>query len=184
MSTLHRFEFDELPKEIGDRLAPRVTRLGYLGEFFKCAAHQPEALAAFIDFTEAGKKGLPDNLVELIALSCAVWMGNDYERNQHERLCIKLGFHREWVAAVERLKPAEEPLLGDDERSIQRLVLSMLETRGKDSGALFDEAIHRLGEAPAIAVLMVVGRYVVHALLVNSLGLAPPVPSIFAEVEA
>lgn len=44
-----RIELDDLPPPVATRLAPRVKRLGYLGEFFKCTAHQPEALAAFID---------------------------------------------------------------------------------------------------------------------------------------
>ena len=37
------------------------------------------------------------------------------------------------------------------------------------------------GPEPAVAVMMVLGRYLVHALIVNSLGLAPPVPSIFED---
>lgn len=180
MSALHRFEFDELPAEIRRRLAARVERLGYLGEFFKCAAHQPAALAAFIDFTEAGKGALPDRLVELIALSCAVWMGNDYERHQHERLCVKLGFDIAWIGAVCRLDAEGQSVLGDDEALVQRLVLTMLDSKGKAAGSLFEETVARLGQAEAMAVLMVVGRYVVHGLIVNSLDLAPPVPSIFA----
>jgi len=33
-------------------LRPRVERLGYLGEFFRYTAHQPQALISFLDFTE------------------------------------------------------------------------------------------------------------------------------------
>lgn len=65
-----------------------MKRLGYLGEFFKCAAQQPRVLAAFIEFTEASQKGLSSRLVEVIALTCTAWMGDTYERNQHERLCV------------------------------------------------------------------------------------------------
>src|SRR5690606_37292860 len=129
MSSLRRFEFDELPQPVADRLAARVKRLGYLGEFFRCTAHQPEALAAFIDFTEAGKGGLPNTLVETIALTCAGWMGNAYERNQHERLCLKLGFSRDWVREINRLAPEEAELLGTEEKLVQRLVLTILETK-------------------------------------------------------
>jgi hypothetical protein len=32
-----------------------------------------------------------------------------------------------------------------------------------------------------MAVLLVIGRYVTHSLVVNALALAPPVESIFAE---
>ena len=116
----------------------------------------------------------------MIALSCAVWMGNDYERHQHERLCVKLGFDIAWIGAVCRLDAEGQSVLGDDEALVQRLVLTMLDSKGKAAGSLFEETVARLGQAEAMAVLMVVGRYVVHGLIVNSLDLAPPVPSIFA----
>ena len=90
-----RLEFEDFPPEVSERLAPRVERLGYLGEFFKCAVHQPEGLAAFIDFTESGKGTLPHNMVEIIALTVSSWTGNVYERNQHERLSVRLGLGRE-----------------------------------------------------------------------------------------
>jgi hypothetical protein len=176
-----RLEFDELPTAVATRLAPRVKRLGYLGEFFKCTAHQPEALSAFIDFTEAGKGALDDRLVEVVALTVARWMDNSYERHQHERLSVRLGFGRDWVEAVNQLKPDFAPGLRPEERRLQRLVLAILETRGKQVGALFEQAVAELGQDSAIAVLMVIGRYVTHALIVNTLALAPPVPSIFED---
>ena len=129
-----RIELDDLPPAVATRLAPRVKRLGYLGEFFKCTAHQPQALAAFIDFTEAGKGALDDRLVEVIALTVAQWMENAYERHQHERLSVRLGFGRDWVAAVSKLQPDLVPLLGPRERNMQRLVLEILGSRGKDAG--------------------------------------------------
>lgn len=184
MSSLRRIGFEELPVELSSRLQARVTRLGYFGEFFQCAAHQPAALAAFIDFTEAGKTDLPANLVEVIALTCAGWMGNTYERNQHERLCLKLGLSRDWIAAVNLASPSDAPVMSGNERDVQRLVLTLLETRGKGASALVENAVRTLGEASAVAILMVVGRYVVHGLIVNSLELDAPVPSIFSGEEA
>lgn len=176
-----RLEMSELAPEVSSRLVPRVSRLGYLGEFFKCAGHQPAALAAFIDYTETSKGALTERLVETIALTCAVWMGNAYERNQHERLSVRHGFGRDWVAAVNRLQPDTELVMGDQERRIQKLVLSILANKGKGSGAFFEQAVADIGQESAIAVLMVVGRYVMHALIVNTLELAPPVPSIFED---
>ena len=73
------------------RLKARVDRLGYLGEFFQVAAHQPEALAGFIAFTEALKEHLDWRLAEVIALTVATETGNAYERVQHERLALTLG---------------------------------------------------------------------------------------------
>lgn len=180
-SSLPRLEFADFPPALAAALGPRVKRLGYLGEFFKCGAHQPEALTAFIEFTEACKGGLSSRLVEVIALTCAGWMGNDYERNQHERLCVRSGFGREWVAAVNTLKPDVPSAMTDDERQLQRLTLTVLDTRGKAAGDLYEKAVAALGPAQAVAVLMVIGRYVVHGLFVNTLQLKPPVPSIFED---
>jgi hypothetical protein len=176
-----RLEFEELAPAVADRLSARVKRLGYLGEFFRCAAHQPQALAAFIDFTEAGKGALDDRLVEVIALTVASWMDNAYERHQHERLSMRLGFGRDWIESINRLKPDEPSILKPEERRMQRLVLGILETRGKGAAALFEETVAEIGQESAVAVLMVIGRYVTHALIVNTLALAPPVPSIFED---
>lgn len=54
-----RLELDQLPAELATALRPRVQRLGYLGEFFKCAAHQPAALLSFMRFTDDLKEVLP-----------------------------------------------------------------------------------------------------------------------------
>jgi len=180
-SSLPRLEFDDLPATLAARLEPRVKRLGYLGEFFKCSAHHPQGLAAFIEFTEASQDGLSGRLVELIALTCSVLMGNDYERNQHERLSVRLGFARDWIAAVNALRPDVDSVLTGEERNVQRLTLTILNTRGKAAGELFEEAVQSLGPRLAMATLMVIGRCVTHGLIVNTLELEPPVPSIFQD---
>jgi hypothetical protein len=41
------------------------------------------------------------------------------------------------------------------------------------------DVIELIGQERAIAVLMSVGRYLVHGLVVNALELAAPVPSVF-----
>lgn len=180
-SSLPRLELPDFPATLAASLEPRVKRLGYLGEFFKCAANHPRALAAFIEFTEAGRDGLSDRVVEVIALTCTAWMGNDYERNQHERLSIRLGFGREWVAAVNALEPDVDSVLTAEERSVQHLTLTVLNTRGKAAGESFEEAVQTLGSPLAMAILMVIGRYVTHSLIVNTLALEAPVPSIFED---
>lgn len=180
MSNLERLEFEQLDAALASYLDARVKRLGYLGEFFKCAGHQPRALLAFMEFTEASKDGLPKKLVELIALTCAVWMGNAYERNQHERLSVRSGFGREWVAAVTAVTPEQQDL-EPGEKALQRLVLTLLETKGLAASEQFEAFVAAAGPEQAMAVLMVAGRYVVHALIVNTLDLAPPVPSIFED---
>ena len=177
--SLPRIAAADLPPDLAAYLAPRVARLGYLGEFFQCAAHQPQALLAFQQFTDAAKGGLSERLTETVALTAAQVMGNAYERHQHERLAVRLGLGRDWVADVVSMDPAPDGPMSADERLVQRFVIRVLETRGHDAGALFDEVVRALGPPGAVAVMMVLGRYVVHALMVNTLGLAPPVPSIF-----
>jgi alkylhydroperoxidase family enzyme len=176
-----RLEMDQLEPSLAARLAPRVARLGYLGEFFKCAGHQPAALTAFVDFTEESKKGLPERLVEVVALSAALSLGNAYERNQHERLCVRRGFGKDWIAAVEALDPDHAPGLSDGERAVQRYVLRALEGMGRGAAAALEGLVEALGAEAAVAVMMVLGRYAVHGLIVNSLELAPPVPSVFED---
>src|ERR1700743_2718594 len=95
-----RLSAEEMPPVLASFLSSRVKRLGYLGEFFQCTAHQPEALLSFLEFTEHLKHALPSNLTEVIALSVAVLMENDYERIQHERLSLKLGFSAGWLREV------------------------------------------------------------------------------------
>ena len=90
----------DLPDDLRRQLAPRVQRLGYLGDFFRYCGHQPDALLHFYLFTEALKDALPPDLTEAVALTVAAASGNDYERAQHERLARRLGFSDPWIAAL------------------------------------------------------------------------------------
>ena len=180
-SRIPRLEFDALEDNLAAALRPRYERLGYLGEFFKCLGHQPVPLRAFVEYTESSKAPLDKKIVEVIALTAATHLDNAYERNQHERLSVRLGYGRDWVAEVEKLDPDECLLLDDRERTVQRYVLDMLVRGGKDTAAGLDAVIDALGHEQAVAVMMVIGRYITHAMIVHSLKLAPPVPSIFED---
>jgi alkylhydroperoxidase family enzyme len=173
-----RLTADDLDPALAAALAPRVARLGYLGEFFRVMGHQPRPLRAFIEFTETAKEALDKRLVEVVALTAAVTLGNDYERNQHERLCLRLGLARDWVVRVERARP--ETLEGE-ERTVQAYVLAALRDHGRGAEAEAEALVTALGHERAVAVMMVLGRYAMHALIVNSLALAPPVPSVFED---
>ena len=127
---IERLEMEALAPALQQALAARVKRLGYLGEFFKCAGHQPDVLLPFMTMTDALKDALPDKLTEVGALTVAVLMGNEYERHQHERLSEKLGFGRDWVAAVIAAKPDADGPMTPDERAVQRLAIAMVERRG------------------------------------------------------
>jgi alkylhydroperoxidase family enzyme len=178
---IERLEMEALAPALQQALAARVKRLGYLGEFFKCAGHQPDVLLPFMAMTDALKEALPDRLTEVGALTVAVLMGNAYERNQHERLSEKLGFGRDWIAAVIAVAPDRDGPLSAAERAVQRLALAMVERRGHGVEAELDAVVDAIDAGPAVAMLFLIGRYVTHAFIVNALALAPPVPSIFGE---
>lgn len=172
-----RIAFDDLPAALAEQLRPRYERLGYLGEFFQVGAHQAELLLAFNDFTDAGKDALPANLVELIALTMASLAGNDYERHQHERLAVKLGLTAAWVQAVETLDPST--LTDPIERAVQRYLIAAFPTQGRDARDELDAVVAAVGPVDAVGVMLVAGRYLAHALVVNSVGIRPPVTSIW-----
>ena len=168
---------EEMHPDLTALLRPRVERLGYLGEFFRYTAHQPEALMSFLTFTEDLKRALPDNLTEVVALTVANLMKNDYERVQHERLSLKKGFGEKWLRAVLTLRSQEGGGLSQGEIAVQRLAIAMVDRRGHDCAPEVESVNLALGPATTIAVLMLIGRYVTHAMIVNALQLAPPVPS-------
>ena len=117
---------------------------------------------------------MPDRLTEVVALTVAQFMDNAYERVQHERLSLKLGFGEAWVRDVLALRPEK---LSGAESLVQRLALAMTERKGQDAGPALEAVTVAIGCQQAVAVLLLVGRYVMHALIVNTLNLAPPVPS-------
>ena len=177
MSTLiPRLSFAELEPQLAELLRPKVERLNYLGEFFQCTAHQPRALMSFYKLTEDLKEALPDNLTELVALTIASKMGNAYERVQHERLALKLGFSEDWVREVILLQ-ANAGNLSREELLVQAFVQAALDRDGHDTLSEFESVIETIGHQRAVAVLMLLGRYVMHALIANCLALKPPVTS-------
>jgi len=167
--------------DIAESLAAKYRRLGYLGEFFAATAHQPDALKAFIDFTDAAKGELDQRIVELIALTVATMKNVPYEKNQHERLSVKLGYGRDWVGAVEALEPDAQAALSPTEKCVQQFVIAAVSRDGHDTAELLERIVAVLGHERAIAVLMVMGRYTTHAIMVNSLDIKAPVPSIFED---
>lgn len=178
---IRRLGYEELSEPLRASLASKVQRLGYLGEFFAVGGHQPEALLAFNEFTEALKRALPDELTEVVALTAASTLGNDYERCQHEQLSFRLGFSRAWIAAA--TGAGDPAALSERAQCVRRLVLAMLAKHGHGVSQEVADAVSMLDEQTAVGVLLQAGRYAAHALVSNSLGFASPVPSIFAEGE-
>src|SRR5262249_25453284 len=138
------------------------------------------ALMSFMAFTEDLKHALTDRLTETVALTVSTELDNAYERHQHERLCLKLGFGDAWIRAIEERNPATAKFLSAAERAAQALTLAVLRRSGKGATPELDALAATIGPAPAIAVLMSIGRFVTHALIVNALDLKPPVSSPIA----
>jgi alkylhydroperoxidase family enzyme len=172
-----RLSREKLHPELEAFLQPRIERLGYLGEFFQCTAHQPEALLSFLEFTDHLKHALPNNLTEVVSLTVAQLMNNRYERVQHERLSLKLGFGEDWLREVLSLFADGGGQLSEQEVLVQRLVVAAINRKGHGVTPELEAVVQSLGPAMTIAILMLVGRYVSHALIANALNLAAPVPS-------
>jgi alkylhydroperoxidase family enzyme len=167
----------ELDPDLAELLRPKVERLNYLGEFFQCTGHQPAALISFYTLTEDLKKALPDNLTELVALTISTKMNNAYELVQHERLSLKLGLSEAWIREVTSLLSERGGNLSESEVIVQKLALAVIERAGHDTEAELEELVKAIGHEQSIAALMLIGRYVMHAMIANSLALKPPVSS-------
>jgi alkylhydroperoxidase family enzyme len=176
-SSIPRLSQEELHPEVEAFLRPRIQRLGYLGEFFQCTAHQPKALLSFLQFTDHLKHALPENLTEVVSLSVAQLMNNGYERVQHERLSLKLGFSEDWVREVLSLSSNGHGALSKQEVLVQRLAIAAIDRKGHDVAHELEPVVQSLGPVMTIAILMLIGRYVSHAMIANALNLSPPVPS-------
>ena len=181
MSEIPRLTFETLEPALAQVLKPRVERLGYLGEFFCCMGHQPVPLRAFIEFTESAKAPLEKRVVEVIALTVASAKRNRYERHQHERLSVRLMLTRDWVAEVESLTPANARLMSATDVLVQQFVLAAIADGSAELPALRKQVVAQLGARQTVAILMVIGRYVAHSVIVGALALEPPVPSIFED---
>lgn len=177
MGEIRRLRFDELDPELQEALRAKVERLGYLGEFFAVGGHQPGATAAFQHFTDALKKALPPELTEVVALSVASALGNAYEQFQHERLAATQGLSVEWISAA--VGRSDSSHLSEEARAARRLALAAVEGYGHGAAAgELAQAVDALGEEHAVAVLLTIGRYVAHAVIANTLELAPPVDGV------
>ncbi len=175
-----RIPFESFGEELRESLRPKVERLGYCGEIWQVGANMPRSMYFFCELTEALKEEMDSKTVELVALTVAGVMGNSYERNQHEALSEKLGYGREWIAAVNQLQAEPGGVLSDGECAIQKYVMAAIYRRGHDCQDLFKAVVEAVGPGQATGIALSVGRCMMHAILRNTLALEPPVPSIFA----
>lgn len=181
MTSLQRYDFDDLNPELAGMLGAKYERLGYLGEFFQVAAAQPDALAGFVRFSDSLKAALPNDLTEVIALTIAAETDNSYERDQHERLSLKQGHSKEWVLDVERRAPDTSTQLDERQLAVQRLVLSMIRDFGRGASTHLKALSGHLQGDEIVAVMLMACRYIGHTSVVNALELTSPVGSPFTE---
>jgi alkylhydroperoxidase family enzyme len=173
---IRRLRYEELEASLQDVLRAKVERLGYLGEFFSVGGHQPTATAAFQSFTEALKQALPPELTEVVALSVAAVLDNEYERVQHERLSSSLGFSVAWIEAAVGL--GDVSLLSESARVARELAVTMVSGHGRNAAAQLGRAVDVLGQEYAVGVLLTIGRYIAHAAISNTLQLKAPVTGV------
>ncbi|MDX1485802.1 MAG: hypothetical protein R3229_15130 [Alphaproteobacteria bacterium] len=176
-----RIDFEDFAEDLKESLRPKVERLGYCGEIWQIGANAPKSMFQFCELTEALKEEIDMKLVELVALTAAGVMGNTYEKNQHERLADNLGFGREWIAQVNELQAEPGGHMTDAECAVQKFAMAAIYRRGHDCQDLFKEVIAAVGPEQATGILLSVGRCVMHAIFRNTLGLEPPVASLFEE---
>lgn len=170
-----RLRYEDLEPELRALLAEKYSRLGYLGEFFQVTAHQPAALADFIRFTNTVGAALPVALGEIAALVVSTALGSDYERHQHERLALSLGFAADWIRAAEY--GAMPNALDRREQAVRRLALAIARTGGRGAGEALADAEAVLGPETVVAAVLAVARFVAHATVVQTFQLTPPVSS-------
>lgn len=178
---LPRLGFEQLAEPLQAALAARVERLGYLGEFFAVAGHEPAALAAFVEFTESLATALPPRWHHLIALTVATALDNDYERCQHEHRSIVLGLSAAWVRAAEGQFGATSSLLDPDERLIQQLARATVARDHVTARARLQQLLDTHEPRRAMASVLMIARYIAHASVTLTVGIAAPVASIFDE---
>ena len=132
-----------------------------------------------MDYTKAVKAPLSDAGNEVLALSVCALLNADYERIQHERLSLKLGLTREWVAAAVGRSGANMTLLGPTETALRQLALAMVTRQGRDCSAEIVTVAHLLDATQTVAALLQITRFITIAHLCNALTLTLPVASIF-----
>lgn len=174
-----RIDYEDFATDLKESLRPKVERLGYCGEIWRIGANVPQSMFHFCELTEALKEEIDMKLVELVALTTAGVMGNSYERNQHEHLADKLGYGRAWIAQVNELQAKPGGAMSDAECAVQKFVMAAIYRRGHDCQEIFKQVIEAVGPQQATGILLSVGRCVMHAIFRNTLGLEPPVASLF-----
>lgn len=178
-TVLSRHPLTELAASLQQELQPVVDRLGYFGEFFQVFGQVPSAMETFMGYTRSVKAPLSDAENELLALTVCASLGADYERIQHERLCVKLGIGLDWIAAASGRAGHDPSWLSESEQGLRRLALAIVERHGKNCQDEISACVSAIGQIKTKAALLQITRFTAIATLCNCDQLALPVPSVF-----
>lgn len=168
---------EQLDPTVTGKLGPIIERVGYFGEFFAYAGHAPAVLAAFLDYTTTLKPHLPDRLNEVIALTVCARYRSPYERVQHERLSLRLGFPKAWIAELVSGREAQISALAEDERALRTLANAVLDRNGEDVEAELQNVARFLDPSQLVAALHQIVRLQGICIISNVFGLEAPAPS-------
>jgi hypothetical protein len=179
MTTIRPLRLDEVDPTLRDMLQPTVNRLGYFGAFFQYAGHAPAMLTGFMQYSGALKGALPDDLNETIALTVCTKLDFAYERIQHERLSLKLGFDRTWIATL--VGRSDEEVLTTAQGHARTLAISFLAGESAEALGALDALAAETSEAVAMAALFQIARFRDICSIGRMLDMQLPVASIFSD---
>lgn len=179
MAAIRPLALDDVDPKLRETLQPVVDRLGYFGEFFQYGGHAPGVVAGFMHYSGALKGAIPDDINETIALTVCSHLGFAYERIQHERLALKLGFDRDWIASL--VGRASAAQLTPAQLCARDLSLAILDDRVAEARAVVERLAAETSEAIAVAALFQITRFRDVCTVGRLFDMQIPVPSIFAD---
>ncbi|MEQ8830215.1 MAG: carboxymuconolactone decarboxylase family protein [Alphaproteobacteria bacterium] len=181
--TFPRLDFDASDPQVQALLKPVVERLGYYGDFFQVVCHLPDALVAFMDYTGTVKSPLTMRQNEVLALSTCTAAGGDYERIQHERLALKSGLDKDWIAELTGHASPKPSTLSEEDAALRDLAVAVVSRDGRAVGTEIDIVNLLLGPEKTVAVILQITRFQMISTLNKMFAMTLPVASIFDQAE-
>jgi hypothetical protein len=178
-----RINRESLAEPLASELAAIEKRLGYLNEIFLLQGHVPASISAFLAYTQSVKAPLTDRLNQLVALTACSALDAPAELIQHERLAVRLGMSKEFVATAEGRPGSDGTALTLQEHQVRQVVLQVIANLGRGSEPALAALSQTLGAEQAMAVLLQTTRFLLVAVLYRTFSLTVPVASIFDEVQ-
>lgn len=177
MTSIPPLDFADIDESLQTLFQPTIDRLGYFGDFFRYGSHAPEVLSGFMGLSVALKQSIPDDVNETVALTVCSAMDFPYERIQHERLAEKLGFDRDWIAAM--IGRPSSAAITPTQAAARELSLAMIEGRHDDARVAAERIATLENPKLAIALLFQATRFMQVCAIGRTLAMQLAAPSIF-----